>query len=86
MSYLPSSFLKFIKILGITPDKMKGINNLAITIDKINEKRACYATFALSLYYIDYEFDSEKVCKILHIFLTKYPDSTLFLWLGALVA
>lgn len=47
---------------------------------------SCYATLILCLHFIEYEFNSEKVCQILHIFLTRYPNNTLFLWIGALVA
>ena len=53
MSYMPNSLLKIFKLLGITPDKIKGINNLALAIDSINEIRSCYAAIALCLHYID---------------------------------
>ncbi len=59
---------------------------MSLALDKQNESRACYAALAVSLHFLDYEFAPESVCKILHVFLTAYPDSTLFLWIGAIVA
>lgn len=58
-----------------------------MTLDTLNkDSRTCYAALALCLHFLDYEFAPDSVCKILNIFLTRYPNSKLFLWIGTLVA
>ena len=86
MSYIPVSVLNFFKLIGINPNKEEGIKYLSLCLDLTDGYRSCYAALALCIHFMDYELDYDSVCKILHIFLKDFPESTLFLWIASLIA
>lgn len=83
-SLIPSTILKIIKLIGISPNKQKGIESL-ISCKNENDIRSNYAVILMSLYTIEFEVVSESACEYLMEAIKKYNRSPYFYWIGAII-